>query len=199
MANMVMLFTYWSLLGVALQSLTSCDVENNVSKEYLCQFTFFCQNHSGNTLEIALKGLGSYTFVSVLYDKGWYINSTPNDKRNYTEKIKITTASEIQELKKTCLGANNGIIIGHTNFGSIVAYDRQCPNCIKKYGGTNYPLDWNTKDYRKVVCHHCQRTYELENGIVENKQDGDAKLMKYPISYYNTVEKGMVIKANNRQ
>ena len=53
--------------------------------------------------------------------------------RNYTEKIKITTAIEIQELKKTCLGANNGIIIGHTNFGGIVAYDRQCPNCIKNY------------------------------------------------------------------
>ena len=198
MASMVMLFIYWGILGTALQCLTSCDAENSISKDYLCQFTFFCQNHSGNTLEIALKGLGSYTFVSVLYDKGWYIKSSPNDKRNYTEKIKITTAIEIQELKKTCLGANNGIIIGHTNFGGIVAYDRQCPNCIKNYGGTNYPLEWNTKDYSKVVCKKFHRTYELENGIVENKQEGDVKLMKYPISYYNAVDKGMVISAKNR-
>lgn len=44
----------------------------------------------------------------------------------------------------------------------------------------------------------CHRTYELGNGIVENIQEGDVKLMKYPISYYNAVDKGMVISAKNR-
>lgn len=43
MANMVMLFIYWGILGTTLQCLTSCDAENNISKDYLCQFTFFAK------------------------------------------------------------------------------------------------------------------------------------------------------------
>ena len=185
-------------LVLTLLTLSSCDAENSISRKFACQFIFHTQNHAGNTLEVALNGFGTYTFVSASYQKGvWHILSTPNDGKNTTEDIAITAANEKQYTNGTNLGANNGIIIGHTNFGNIVAYDRQCPNCINQYGGTNYPLDWNTTNRQMVTCKKCHRTYNLEYGSVEEGEKGD-RLMQYLISYSaNTNGTGMVIWVHN--
>jgi len=179
-------------------TLTSCGAEDTISRKYYCQFTFFTQNHAGNTLEVALNGFGTYTFVSASYQKGiWHIYSTPNDGKGETEDISITAANEKQYTNGTNLGANNGIIIGHTNFNGIIAYDRQCPNCINQYGDTNFPLDWNTDNRQVVTCKKCHRTYNLEYGSIEDGEAGD-RLMQYPIYYSaNNNGTGMVISVRN--
>lgn len=161
--------------------LVSCGAEDSISRKFPCQFTFQTQNHSGNTLETALNGLGTYTFVSASYKNGtWHVYSTPNDGKGNTEDIPITVETEKRITSLTNLGANNGIIIGHTNFNGPVAYDRQCPNCINQYGGTNYPLDWDNDNRQKVTCKKCHRTYNLEYGSCEGEGD---RLMQYIINY----------------
>ena len=170
-----------SLLLFTLIVLASCGAEDSISRKFECRFTFQTQNHTGNTLEVALNGLGTYTFVSASYQNGiWHIFSTPNYNKAKTEDIPITVATEKQYTNVTALGANNGIIIGHTNFNGLVAYDRQCPNCINQYGGTNYPLDWNADNQQLVTCKKCHRTYNLEYGSCEGEGD---RLMQYFISY----------------
>lgn len=178
--------------------LSSCGAENTISRKFACQFTFQTQNHAGNTLEIALNGYGTYTFVSASYKNGvWHILSTPNDGSGKTEDIAITAANEKQYTNPTNLGANNGIIIGQTNFNGIVAYDRQCPNCINQYGGTNYPLAWNPTNRQLVTCAKCHRTYDLEYGNIKDGASGD-RLMQYLISYNsNTYGTGKVIWVHN--
>lgn len=178
--------------------LVSCGAEDSISRKFACQFTFQTQNHPGNTLEIALNGLGSYTFVSTSYKNGtWHIYSTPNDGSGKTEDIPIIVETEKKITNLTNLGANNGIIIGHTNFNGTVAYDRQCPNCINQYGGTNYPLDWDADNRQKVTCKKCHRTYNLEYGSIEAGGDGD-RLMQYLLEYKdNSLRTGKVIVVHN--
>lgn len=197
-AQKAVLFLGWCILPCAISLLTSCGAEDTISRKFACQFTFMTQNHAGNTLEIALNGFGTYTFVSANYKNGlWHIYSSPNDGTNKTEDISITAANEKQYTNSTNLGANNGIIIGHTNFNGLVAYDRQCPNCIDQYGGTNYPLDWDTSNRQKVTCKKCHRTYELEYGSISDGEKG-SRLMQYLITYSaNTTGIGMVIWVHN--
>ena len=67
-------------LSMGISTLTSCGAEDSISRRFLCRFTFHTQNHPGNTLEIALNGFGTYTFVSASYKNNiWHIYSTPND------------------------------------------------------------------------------------------------------------------------
>lgn len=181
-----------------LTALCSCGAEDSISHKFLCQFTFLTQNHPGNTLEVALTGQGTYTFVKASYEYGvWHILSTPNDGRNYTENISITSAIEKQYATYSNLGANNGIIIGQTNFNGRVAYDRQCPNCINQYGGTYYPLEWDETNRQQVVCSKCHRTYALETGGVVDGGSG-VRLMQYPITYTSyTTGGGMIIRVQN--
>lgn len=192
------LFMGLSLLFCACSLLTSCGAEDTVSRKFACQFTFMTQNHAGNTLEVALNGFGTYTIVSASYKNGlWHIYSSPNDGTNKTEDISITVANEKQYANAMNLGANNGIIIGHTNFNGLVAYDRQCPNCIDQYGGTSYPLEWDSSNRQKVTCKKCHRTYELEYGSVSDGEKG-SRLMQYVITYSaNNTGTGMVIWVHN--
>ena len=176
-----MFSTLFTLVGIS--TLTSCEAEDRISRRFLCRFDFHTQNHPGNTLEIALNGFGTYTFVSTSYKNNiWHIYSTPNDGRNKTEDIRITAVTEQQYAKAYNLGANNGIIIGNSNFNKYRAYDRQCPNCIDQYGGTNFPLNWNSSNRQQVICDKCHRIYDLEYGNIIDGADG-SRLMEYNLSY----------------
>ena len=128
-----------------------------------CQFYFKSQYHPGTSLETALNGTGVYTMVSAKKVKGaWNIYSTLNDGKNQTETIILSTAKE-NYANYTYLGAGNdpkdarknGFIMGLTNFSGPVAWDRQCPNCLEQYGGTNYPLEW-TGNRQSVICRQMQ-------------------------------------------
>ena len=164
--------------------LAACEAENRISTRFPCNFYFNPKLHPGTSIETALNNLGNYTFISVKNNGIWHIYSTLNDGRNITEDIKITTDRTEgwdNRIKTYALGANNGIIIGRSNFQGLVAWDRQCPNCITQYGGVNYPLELNGIR-QSVMCKKCKRTYSLETGTITEGAKGDP-LMGYGIDY----------------
>ena len=164
--------------------LAACEAENRISTRFPCYFYFNPKLHPGTSIETALNNLGNYTFISVKNNGIWHIYSTLNDGRNITEDIKITTDRTEgwdNRIKTHALGANNGIIIGRSNFQGLVAWDRQCPNCITQYGGVNYPLELNGIR-QSVMCKKCKRTYSLDTGAITEGAKGDP-LMGYGISY----------------
>ena len=164
--------------------LAACEAENRISTRFPCNFYFNPKLHPGTSIETALNNLGNYTFISVKNNGIWHIYSTLNDGRNITEDIKITTDRTEgwdNRIKTHALGANNGIIIGRSNFQGLVAWDRQCPNCITQYGGVNYPLELNGIR-QSVMCKKCKRTYSLDTGAITEGAKGDP-LMGYGISY----------------
>ena len=164
--------------------LAACEAENRISTRFPCNFYFNPKLHPGTSIETALNNLGNYTFISVKNNGIWHIYSTLNDGRNITEDIKISTDQTEgwdNHIKTRALGANNGIIIGRSNFQGFVAWDRQCPNCITQYGGVNYPLELNGIR-QSVMCKKCKRTYSLETGAITEGAKGDP-LMGYGIDY----------------
>lgn len=175
---------------LAMLFLGSCDAENSISTEFRCQFMFYTNLHPQCSLERALTSAGNFTIISTKYENGaWHVYSTLNDGKNETENIAMTTAAE-RNINYNQLGANNGIIIGSNGYGGIdgnnayLAWDRQCPNCIHQYGGTNYPLNWNSNNRQMVSCSKCQRTYDLNTGAVQSGAKGnDRSLMGYRINY----------------
>lgn len=190
------------LLGGSI--LTSCNADNSISTRYPCQFIFRTIYHPGSTIENALQGAGTYTMVSAKKVNGaWNLYSTPNDGKNKTETIVLSTAKE-NYANYNYLGAgndpkdakNNGFIMGLSNFNGYVAWDRQCLNCILQYGGTNYPLEW-TGNRQSVICNKCKRVYSLENGTVTSggKTKEDKPLMQYRVTYSGVI--GSVITVGN--
>lgn len=164
--------------------LAACEAENRISTRFPCNFYFNPHLHPGTSIETALNNAGNYTFISVKNNGFWHIYSTLNDGRNITEDIRISTDQTEgwdNRIKTYALGANNGIIIGRSNFQGLVAWDRQCPNCITQYGGVNYPLELNGIR-QSVMCKKCKRTYSLETGTITEGAKG-APLMGYGISY----------------
>ncbi len=167
-----------------LLSLCGCDAESLYSSDYACRFVFYTQYHSGCSIETALTGYGVYTMISASKRNGvWHIYSTLNDGNDETEDIILTTAVE-NYLDYTDLGAANGIIVGLTNFNGIVAWDKQCSNCLRNYGGTNYALSW-TGNRQSVSCSRCGRTYSLETGGITEGEEG-ISLFRYRVSYSGT-------------
>lgn len=79
MAAKAMFSTLFPLLplSMGISTLTSCGAEDSISRRFLCRFTFHTQNHPGNTLEIALNGFGTYTFVSASYKTTSGISTLP--------------------------------------------------------------------------------------------------------------------------
>ena len=180
------------MAGIAMLLLCSCDAENTISTQYLCQFIFRTQYHLDCSIVTALSGAGTYTMVSAKRVNGvWNIYSTLNDGRNHTETIILSTAKEnyanyshMGAGSNTTDATKNGFILGTTNFNGYAAWVRQCPNCILQYGGTNYPLEW-TGNRQSVVCNKCKRVYNLENGTITSGGQGknDKALMRYRVVY----------------
>ena len=203
MANTVMLFVYGSILCIALQCLCSCDAENSISTRYPCKFIFYTNLHPGTDIETALNGSGIYAMVSAKKGNGtWIIYTTLNDGKNHTNTITLTTAKEnyadynyMGAGKNTKDATKNGFILGKTNFSGYIAWDRQCPNCITRYGGTNYPLEW-TGNRQSVICEKCKRVYSLETGAITSGGQGkeDETLMRYQVSYGGL---GSILKVGN--
>ncbi len=84
------------------------------------------------------------------------------------------------------LGVNNGIIVGFQTFntqpyGGFVAYDAQCPNCVRQSGNylnPKFPLSMSTSGI--ATCGKCDKKYDLNNGgIIQNGEQGDVGLEKY--------------------
>lgn len=192
MAKKAILFMFLGAVAGIGNLLSSCDAENSISTQYPCHFIFYTQYHPGTSIETALNGAGSYTMVSAAKVNGaWRIYSTLNDGKNHTENIVLSTAKEnyanysnIGAGNDTKDATKNGFILGNTNFQGLVAWDRQCPNCILQYGNTNYPLEW-TGNRQSVICSKCNRIYSLETGAITSggKSKDDQALMRYRVVY----------------
>ena len=106
--------------------------------------------------------------------------------------------SEEEKMAKFILGLNNGIIVGFQTLinepnggffqtlinepnGGFVAYDLQCPNCVRRDNNTLTPTYRLTIDSKGIAtCQKCKKTYDMNNGgIVQNGEEGDTGLAKY--------------------
>lgn len=169
----------WSLL------LSGCEAEDLYSTRYPCRFIFNTQLHSTSKICTALTSYDEFVYVTVSASNGIYqVKAT--DRKNQTETTKLTTAKETYAYSSGIyLGANNGFILGLTNFNGPVAWDRQCPNCIDTYGNTDFPLSWSDTNVFEVKCAKCGRSYSLETGAITSGGKGEA-LMRYRVSYGGT-------------
>lgn len=166
---------------VVVLSLCGCGAEDLYTSDYACRFVFNTKYHAGTSIETALNGPGMYTMISASKIGGvWHIYSTLNDGQDKTEDIRLNTAEE-NYADYSDLGAANGIIIGLSNFNGLVAWDRQCANCLREHGGLRYPLRW-TGNGQSVECVNCGRIYALETGAVTEGDPG-ISLFRYRISY----------------
>ena len=151
--------------------LCACTTEQQYSTQYPCNFVFITQIYPTSKLTAAVKNVGAFVIVSPKVRNGNYsLWITPNDGTGEEECDIIGGALEVEELNRryTNMGARNQLVIGKDTYGTLRAFDSQCPNCIIKYGK------------------NCERVYDINtvNGpVVENGQQGDRSLIEYRISF----------------
>ena len=144
-------------LHSSLFALTSCQAEGEYST-WPCRFTYDNGLHIDPTLASSNQG-GDATHQQV---------------------------TELERLTNYILGLNNGIIVGFQTFntapnGGFVAYDVQCPNCVRRENNTinpKYPVTMSTNGI--ATCGKCGKKYDLNNGgLCQNGEEGDVGLQKY--------------------
>lgn len=162
---------------VLLFTLLSCGTDTQYSTSYPCSFYFDTSKHPTSILTRSLSNQGMWTFVWVRQQQGInHVMVTPNNGEP-TEDIAMTTEIENHRVNYNNLGANNGIIVGCSNFNGIRAYDRQCPHCLE--GSVKKALEWS-KDKQMVSCGKCGLTYMLETG---NCTTESIRLLEYKVGY----------------
>jgi hypothetical protein len=166
---------------LVILSLSACNAEDSVYREYRCYFIFDTQLHP---MPCQLTGIignpGHFCKIEASMDNGVrHINTT----RNYdgaTEDVVLSTDRENQY--RCVLGANNCIIIGTSSYDNVmIAYEGQCSNCLEQYGGTRYPLSWE-KGGIQLHCNKCNRTYDVNNGTVVS-DGGGRQLYRYQAAF----------------
>lgn len=168
--------------------MSSCDAEGEYST-WPCRFAYDNSLHNDATLASALSSNAPGIFCKISESvKGGvkYLNFQNNQGMTSQQP---ETAMEQQA--DFVLGLNNGIIVGFQNAqldasGNylIVAYDVQCPNCVRSYDNyvsPNYAVQMTSAGI--AVCKKCNRHYDLNNGgLLQDGQQGDKGLEKYGAS-----------------
>lgn len=175
-------------LAVSLLLLFGCETENEYST-WPCRFAYDNSVHQDATLATAMDVNVPGIFCQITESVRGGVKYL-NFKNNHNA---TTSLAETEEEKRAeyILGLNNGIIVGFQNailddFGNarFVAYDVQCPNCVRQYNNTlspNYGVSMS--DNGIATCGKCGRRYDLNNGgILQNGQQGDTGLEKYAAS-----------------
>ncbi len=168
--------------------LAACKADDEYS-EWPCRFSYDNSLHLDATLASAMDVNSPGVFCTITEHNGSggkYLMFSSNHRMQ-------TTQPETEEEKRAeyVLGLNNGIIIGFQNavfddfYRSIfVAYDVQCPNCVRTSGNAVTPnFRITAGDNGIATCSKCQRRYDLNNGgLIINGQEGDTSLEKYAAS-----------------
>lgn len=164
---------------------SACEAENEYST-WPCRFAYDNSVHQEATLasvmDVNVPGMFCLITESVRGGVKYL-----NFKTNYGSASSMAE-TEAEKRAEYILGLNNGIIVGFQNamlddFGNakFVAYDVQCPNCVRQYNNTanpNYGVSMNDKGI--ATCGKCGRKYDLNSGgILQNGQEGDTGLEKY--------------------
>ena len=170
--------------------LASCTAENNISRDYRCYFVFDTSLHPQPCQLTAILGnSGHFCKIESSFEGGVRHLKTTRNYDNAVEDITLRTEKERQVT--LALGANNCIIIGTSSYDSrLIAYDGQCPNCLKEYGGVRYPLTWQNNGLQ-LHCAKCNRSYDVNNGVITEGDKGKQ------LAAYNAAFDGLLLRAWN--
>lgn len=165
--------------------LLSCEAEPEYSS-WPCRFAYDNGAHQDATLASAMvvNSPGMFCMITESVRGGVkYLNFKSN--HNETSSLAETEAEKRAEY---ILGLNNGIIVGFQNAvlddlgnAMFVAYDVQCPNCVRQYNNMispNYGVSMSDRGI--ATCGKCGRKYDMNSGgILQNGQEGDTGLEKF--------------------
>ena len=180
------------LAAFAALIMTGCNSDEMYNSDIYCYFIYDTTIHN-NGLLWAVAQPGSYgQFVIVTY------GVTPTTGVKYltitnsagkSEKVNLTTSRETRI--NYALGANYGLIIGRQTDGTLVAYDRQCPNCMRESGLYRYAMSFSNNGIW-VKCPSCGRNYALNNS--GNVADSTGRKLDQYLATYN----GSYLMVHNR-
>ena len=168
---------FWALLVMLL--LAGCKAEDEYST-WPCRFAYNNMIHNDATLASAMTADSKGVFCKIS-ESGVYLVF-----QNNQEMTSRQPKTQEEQMAEFILGINNGIIVGFqtmidTPYGGFVAYDAQCPNCVRETNNTlnpKFPVTMNTAGI--ATCSKCGRKYDLNNGgILQNGGEGDKGLEKY--------------------
>ena len=165
----------------------ACKAENEFST-WPCRFAYDNAIHQEETLATAMEpnSRGVFCQITEHVQGGVKYLRFSNNQGLSSQLVETFTEQQANFV----LGLNNGIIVGYQTFvndgfgAGFVAYDVQCPNCVRRQNNTISP------NYRVVMantgiaaCSKCGLKYDLNNGgIVQNGQQEDKGLEKYAAS-----------------
>ena len=176
------LFSYLLPLATYIL-LASCQAEGEYST-WPCRFTYDNSLHLDPTLASAMN-IDSRGVFCKIWDSsmgGLVLHFQSNQGGDVTHQ----QVTELERLTNYILGLNNGIIVGFQTFntapnGGFVAYDVQCPDCVRRENNTinpRYPVSMSTSGI--ATCGKCGKKYDLNNGgLCQNGEEGDVGLQKY--------------------
>ena len=178
------------LFLVSCYFLAACDAENEYST-WPCRFAYDNSLHLDANLSSAMNTDSRGVFCRIWETTmgGRYLHFQNNQGMAQTAQPLTALESEADFI----LGINNGIIVGFQTFnttpnGGFVAYDVQCPNCVRREGNTlnpKYPVTMSSSGI--ATCSKCGKKYDLNNGgIVQNGEEGDTGLERYLASTTGT-------------
>ncbi len=170
----------WTFLALwCCLVLIGCKAEGEYST-WPCRFDYDNAIHQDQTLATAMNVDSRGVFCKISESGVYYTFQNNQNMKSQQPK----TAEESQ--RNYVLGVNNGIIVGFqtfntTPYGGFVAYDAQCPNCVRNtnnYLNPKFPLSMSTSGI--ASCSRCGKKYDLNNGgIIQNGEEGDVGLEKY--------------------
>lgn len=170
-------FSYLFLATCLL--LSACNAESEYST-WPCRFAYNNMIHNDATLASAMTPDSKGVFCKIS-ESG--VNLVFQNNQDMTSQQPKTQEEQMAEF---ILGINNGIIVGFqtmidTPYGGFVAYDAQCPNCVRRTGNTlnpKFPVIMSSSSI--ATCSKCGKKYDLNNGgIIQNGEEGDTGLEKY--------------------
>lgn len=174
-------YSYAIMSLFVLLSLSACNSEDAIYREYQCYFIFDTQLHPQPCQLTAILGNpGHFCKIEADVKNGArHLKTT----RNYDGAIEDVLLSTEREKQQRCvLGAGNCIIIGTSSYDNVlIAYEGQCSNCLNQFGGTRYPLSWQNNG-QQLNCAKCGRTYDVNNGTVVSDHGGK-QLYRYQAAF----------------
>jgi len=175
-------FCYYITMSlIVILSLSACNTEDAIYREYRCYFLFDTQLHPQPCQLTGIIGNpGHFCKIEASVEKGVrHLKTT----RNYDGNIEDILLSTDRENQQSCiLGAGNCIIVGTSSYDNVfIAYEGQCSNCLNQYGGTRYPLTWQ-KNGNQLSCAKCGRYYDVNNGTVASGEGGK-QLYRYQAAF----------------
>lgn len=167
-------------LLVLLPFLSGCEGENEFTT-WSCRFVYDNAIHLDQTLATATNPNIMGIFCKVTEEVRGGTKYLVFENNQGLSSKQIETAEELRYNMR--IGLNNGIVIGHQNDGVFVAYDLQCPNCVRKENNMispNYPIRLDDKGTGIATCSKCGKKYDLNSGgLIQNGGEGDKGLERY--------------------